>query len=129
MHRKFVSFIPVTLWMILIYFLSSRPDLPSENIYIVDFLLKKTAHVLEYTVLFLLWYRALGKKSPFGALMFSIAYAFTDEIHQLFVPGRSGLLRDVAIDSIGMIIASFLIVKFELWKLLLSPVHLKKPGK
>ena len=33
-----------------------------------------------------------------------VLYASTDEIHQLFVPGRSGMVRDVFIDSIGGII-------------------------
>lgn len=28
-------------------------------------------------------------------------YACTDEYHQLFVPGRSGQLRDVMIDAVG----------------------------
>lgn len=129
MHRKFIKFIPAITWMILIFIFSSRPDLPSNQIFIVDFLFKKTAHIFEYTILFLLWYWALGKKSPIDALMVSIAYAFTDEIHQLFVPGRTGLLRDVAIDSTGMIIFSLLIVKFDLWKRLLSPLPLKKHGK
>jgi len=31
-------------------------------------------------------------------------YAVTDEIHQLFVPGRSGELRDVMIDSIAALV-------------------------
>jgi VanZ family protein len=129
MSRKFSRFIPVILWMILIFSFSSRPDLPSNKIYVVDFIFKKTAHFFEYIILFLLWYRALGKKNPGYAFMASIAYAFTDETHQLFVPGRTGLLRDVAIDSTGMIISWFLIVKFDLWKLLTSPLLTKKHAK
>ena len=84
---------------------------------------------MEYTVLFILWFRALGNKNPTQAIIFSLIYAFTDEMHQLFIPGRTGRLRDVAIDSIGMIVPALLIVKFDLWKLLLSPLHTKKPGK
>lgn len=129
MQRKFVKFIPAIAWMIMIFILSSRPDLPGNQIFILDFLFKKTAHIFEFTVLFLLWYWALGKKNPWEALMISIAYAFTDEIHQLFVPGRTGLLRDVAIDSIGMVIMSLLIVKFDLWKLLSPQLPTKKPGR
>ncbi len=84
---------------------------------------------MEYTILFLLWYRALGIKNPFRAIIFSLIYAFTDEIHQLFVPGRTGSLRDVSIDFSGMLIAAILIVKFDLWKILLSPLPTKKQGK
>lgn len=126
MSRQIIRFIPVVLWMVLIFWMSSIPDLPSNKINSVDFLIKKTAHVLEYTILFLLWFRALNKKNPFQALIFSLIYAFTDEIHQLFVPGRTGRLRDVGIDSIGIVTASLLIVKFDLWKLLLYPLHTKK---
>lgn len=129
MPPKYIKFIPVVLWMILIFYMSSIPDLPSNKIFIVDFIFKKSAHLFEYTVLFLLWFRALGDKNPLHALLFSIAYAFTDEIHQLFVPGRTGRLRDVGIDSIGMIISALLIVKFDLWKLLLYPLPSKKQGK
>jgi VanZ family protein len=129
MPPKYIKFIPVVLWMILIFYVSSIPDLPSNKVFFVDFLFKKSAHVLEYSILFLLWFRALGNKNPLDALMLSVAYAFTDEIHQLFVPGRTGLLRDVGIDSIGMIISALLIVKFDLWKLLLYPLPSKKQGK
>lgn len=129
MSSKILRFAPPLVWMILIFLFSSRPDLPSNQIFIIDFLMKKAAHFFEYIVLFLLWFRALGKKSPLDALMISIAYAFTDEIHQLFVPGRTGLLRDVGIDSVGMMLFATLIIKFDLWKLLLSPFPTKKQGK
>lgn len=115
--------------MILIFWMSSIPDLPSNKIDIVDFIIKKTAHILEYTILFLLWFKALGVINPFRALIFSLIYAFTDEIHQLFVPGRTGRLRDVGIDFIGMFISAILIVKFDLWKKLLSPLPSKKLEK
>mgnify|MGYP000059507674 CR=1 FL=1 len=36
-----------------------------------------------------------------AALGFAFCYASTDEFHQLFVPGRSGQVRDVLIDSCG----------------------------
>jgi len=129
MARKFLKYTPVVLWMILIFWISSIPDLPSNKVYILDFFVKKSAHFLEYTVLFLLWYRAIGNKNPFQAIVFSLVYAFTDEIHQLFVPGRTGRLQDVGIDFSGMLISAFLIVKFDLWKLLLSPLPTKKLEK
>jgi len=129
MARKFVKYTPVVLWMILIFWISSVPDLPSNRIDILDFFFKKSAHFGEYTILFLLWYRALGNKNPFKAVVFSLIYAFSDEMHQLFVPGRTGNLRDVGIDFSGILISAFLIVKFDLWKLLLSPLPTKKLEK
>lgn len=37
------------------------------------------------------------------ALLLSIAYAITDEIHQFFVPGRHTAIKDVFIDSTGVL--------------------------
>ena len=37
----------------------------------------------------------------FAAFVFCFLYACSDEVHQLFVPGRSGNIIDVGIDSIG----------------------------
>ena len=34
-------------------------------------------------------------------LVFCFLYAITDEIHQMFVPGRAAMIRDVIIDSCG----------------------------
>lgn len=40
------------------------------------------------------------------AVLFSAAYAASDEFHQRFVPGRSGELRDVLIDSSGALVGA-----------------------
>lgn len=45
-----------------------------------------------------------GKKNAVIAIIIVALYASTDEIHQLFVPGRAGLFTDVLIDTAGGII-------------------------
>ncbi len=35
------------------------------------------------------------------SLVFCILYAISDEVHQLFVPGRGAQVSDVLIDSLG----------------------------
>lgn len=45
------------------------------------------------------------------------AYAVTDEIHQMFVPGRSCELRDVAIDSCGLAAGILLCRIIKKWKM------------
>ncbi len=37
--------------------------------------------------------------------LISLVYAASDEIHQLFVEGRAGLISDVGIDAIGIVVA------------------------
>ena len=51
------------------------------------------------TLLFL-QYEEINKKPQFAFLL-CVAYAMSDEIHQLFVPGRAGQVRDILIDSSG----------------------------
>lgn len=109
-------FLPPLIWMVIIFWFSSQPDLPSNRIDVLDFILKKSAHFSEYLILTILWYRSLGQKSPMVPVLISLAYAFSDETHQLFVPGRGGALRDVFIDSLGIITAVFVINKLQVWK-------------
>lgn len=69
--------------------------------------MRKTAHITEFavlhlTVLFALFQWELPwKKWLKAALAVTVAYACTDELHQLFVPGRAGMVTDVLIDSTG----------------------------
>ena len=72
-----------------------------------DYPVRKTAHALEYTVmgvlctLTLLSWLGIRNRYFLMAWLISVFYASTDEFHQLFVPGRSGRLTDVLIDSAG----------------------------
>ena len=83
----------------------------SEAVYLViQFIVRKTAHVLEFATLsalaagLLLLYE---KRSPYlmGAL-FSMLYAVTDEWHQTFIPGREGKISDWCFDSAGAVLGA-----------------------
>lgn len=69
--------------------------------------IRKGAHFTIYLILgFLLLslvkeYRLIDQKAILIALLIAILYAISDEIHQLFVTGRSGEILDVIIDSLG----------------------------
>ena len=71
---------------------------------------EKSAHACEYAALSVLFFVNYKKKSRkikqiVGMSALSTAlYAVTDEIHQLFVPGRSGQITDVILDSCGGLI-------------------------
>lgn len=71
-------------------------------------ILRKLAHFSEYGLLGVLWTMELWlgphRKKRRGAmerLSFCMLTAFLDETIQLFVPGRSGEIRDVWIDTAG----------------------------
>ena len=89
----------------------------------LHFLVRKGAHFTVYFVLGVLIIHALfrcvhWKKDVIFATTISILYAISDEVHQLFIPGRSGEVRDVFIDSSGAIIGifSYVLIRFFLLK-------------
>ena len=108
-------------WMCVIYYFSDQAN-SNEMTHRVfgplNYFLRKGAHSAEYAILFWLslWFqsafagnalleRITGLNKPVRRLIlplvFSSFYAGTDELHQLFVPGRSALFSDVIIDSCG----------------------------
>ena len=84
---------------------------------LVSHIVRKTAHFTIYASLGFfascaVWKRKLISDKSFYVLIFCMAYAASDEIHQIFVPGRAGMVRDVLIDSggslTGILISSLL---------------------
>ena len=73
--------------------------------------LRKIAHFAEFTTLgFLLaWLFALLRRGIWWALPFGMAAACLDETIQMFVPGRGPGIRDVAIDTCGVLTGIFLL--------------------
>lgn len=71
--------------------------------------IRKTAHAAEYAVLgfFFAGSYADRKRKRTAAVgvpfLMGVLYAVSDEVHQLFVPGRSGQVTDVCIDSFGVL--------------------------
>jgi len=104
--------LPPVLWMGLIFIVSAQPTLPHHPDTLLDLILKKVAHMMEYSVLaFLLWRAlsrgrgALSRSALVTAFLVLVLYAASDEYHQTFVPGRNGRLVDVGIDAVGALMA------------------------
>jgi VanZ family protein len=102
-----------------IYYLSAQPSLPSAPDPWWDLLLKKGAHMAGYAVLMVLWWRALrlgcSERLALGlAVLFSVLYAVSDELHQLYVPGRNGSAWDVGIDTCGVLVAAGILCRSAL---------------
>jgi len=109
--EKFIKFLkywlPVILWAGGIFYLSSISGLASDMSVFWDVFWRKLAHATEFGILNLLLFRALWgykmKTSQAIILSFilSVLYAFSDELHQYFVPNRECRLKDVGMDSLG----------------------------
>jgi VanZ family protein len=109
--KKFFKFwLPVIMWMGVIFIFSSIPDLKTGLK--EDFILRKIAHILEFAILMFLLFRAISDQGRNRAIIYSLIitlfYAFSDEFHQSFVGGRQCSFRDVGIDSIGILITASL---------------------
>jgi VanZ family protein len=103
LRRLLHRWLPLLGWMGLIYFLSSRPDLPHPSVGWLSEALNRTGHVVEYAVLALLWARVLNLPPRRWPLAFGLTmlYALSDEYHQSFVPGRHADLMDLLWDALG----------------------------
>lgn len=105
--------LPVIVWAGVIFFFSSRASLHASVFDWEDFIIKKSAHMTEYTIFTVLLYRAFlasgvgRKKAGIMALLLAVIYAGTDEFHQRFTPGRESTFRDTIFDTIGSIIAVY----------------------
>lgn len=75
------------------------------------FIVRKTAHFTEYFILGLILILYLQTKEKLTtkyiilAIIFCVLYAASDEIHQLFVDGRSCKIIDILIDTCGSSLA------------------------
>lgn len=70
-------------------------------------IIRKCAHMSEYALLTISFIYGFYKNkinfniTCLNSLIFTFLYACSDELHQLFVGGRSGNFNDVLIDTLG----------------------------
>jgi VanZ family protein len=107
---KFLArWMAVAFWMGMIFAFSATPSLASPFEPVSDFSLRKLAHLTVFAVLTVLLYRAfrLHVARPTYAWLLAVfvaaVYACSDEWHQTFVPGREGTVRDIVIDTLGVV--------------------------
>ena len=129
--KKIIKLLLLISWLLLIFYLSSLNGKTStgQSNKLVNIaykithidksilipLIRKTAHITEYFVLFMLVFTNLKEykvKDIFKVtVLLSIIYALFDEFHQLFISERSGKITDVLIDIIGIALGYVLIKK------------------
>lgn len=131
----------IVLWTLLIFSFSSQDGGESSGLsrMVVEFFVKdpelvdkiepyarKIAHFSEYGlggILFISLFSTYDwsdRRKIITSISLGVWYAIMDEVHQLMVPGRSGALKDVYIDSLGFstgVIGTLIIIKiFEILK-------------
>lgn len=129
MKNNKLSIIFTLAWMAIIFTMSSFNSIESanqsnyivniisnvlniNNIELLSFIIRKLAHFTEYLILGFLTINMLDKndisKKYLISILICIIYATSDEIHQIFVPGRTCQIKDILIDSIGSITGIYL---------------------
>jgi VanZ family protein len=90
--------------------------LTPEQLHALNYAFRKLGHGIGYFVLTLLGYWAFlcsfgldARPALRWAILTSLLRAVLDEIHQAFVPGRTGTPVDVLIDAVGIALAAWLI--------------------
>lgn len=113
--KNIVFWILTVIWMAVIFYLSSIPDLASSLPSVWDTIFRKLAHITEFGILAMLLSMALDGRQTRLVLVFVIAFLFanSDEWHQSYVAGRTGSGVDVMIDSLGIILGILLIKKIR----------------
>lgn len=95
----------------------------AKQVEAMQLVIRKGAHMGEYALLAVcaLLHICCYEKKPRRFWLwtwgFCIVFAATDEMHQLFVPGREGRVLDVCIDSIGSLmgVLAFMLCYTKLW--------------
>ena len=146
MKIKILPWTLVILWMAVIFLFSHQPATESSDLSsgitktIADiitstapdiklnqeslhFFIRKCAHFGVYLILGILIANSLSHYNMSGLKVILLAflicglYAISDEIHQLYVPGRSGQVSDVLIDSSGGLVGILSLVAIKSWLL------------
>ncbi len=130
---KIISWAAVIIWMGFIFYLSHQPATvsnelstgvtevivrtiekvaPNKEFDIKRFnhIIRKNAHFFIYLVLGVFVINAFRASGVYGyrgmalALLVCVLYAISDEVHQMFIPGRGPGIKDVLIDSAGAMV-------------------------
>ncbi|HEX6370988.1 MAG TPA: VanZ family protein [Longimicrobium sp.] len=109
--RRLAAWLPALAWALVIFNLSAQPRLPGPGVPGFD----KVAHFGAYALLGWLLVRAADRSLlplAVGAVL-GVLYGATDEIHQMYVPGRSPDVMDWFADAAGVAAATFVYTRLR----------------
>ncbi len=121
---------PALVIMSVIFLLSSQTRSRLPNFGPLDYIVKKSGHMLGYGLLASAYWWGLGRgrRQSWYAWILAVIYAGTDEFHQSFVAGRDPSVVDVLVfDNLGA--ATALVVTGPIWRRLISRKLTQTPGR
>ena len=121
-RKVWLVYIPLVVYWLILF---TATTLPVERLPSVGFT-DKVNHFIAYfiltalvnlTLIYQRKSRLLFEKAPIATIVICLFYGALDEVHQLFVPGRSAETLDWVADAsgtfIGVLIVYFLINRFK----------------
>ncbi len=121
-HHSSIYFEPLMRWLF--------PQMSQTRIEELHYDFRKGCHMTEFAILAVLAWRAIRQPQRHDqrkwrwdeagvALAVVFLYASSDELHQVFIPSRTGQISDVVVDVIGGTIGLALLwlagKKFKRW--------------
>jgi VanZ family protein len=118
--QRILSWLPAIIWAGFIFFLSAQHETPVDGYSSADMLFI-IGHLVLYAILMVLIVIALRRSTTLPVVQthliaFAIValYAFSDEFHQSFVPGRDPTAFDWIVDMAGAFLIWLLLLRREL---------------
>jgi VanZ family protein len=135
-QRAWVWWGLLLLWCGIIYLVSAKPVFTGQStgeiihrvlglrervLETANLAIRKFGHIFGFAGLGLLAWRAIRtwpglKRAPLYAWLFATLYAASDEWHQRFVPGRTGVVTDVLLDATAAAVALLLLAGVLAWR-------------
>ncbi|WP_068783794.1 VanZ family protein [Paenibacillus phocaensis] len=88
----------------------------------IEFFIRKAAHFGSYALLAAFLVYALGgrvrstRRRLLYAILIAFLYACTDELHQSLTPGRTALVQDVVLDTVGAACGAAFTMLLNRWR-------------
>jgi VanZ family protein len=130
-RRTATYILPVLHWII--------PDASPRLLHWLHTGLRKMAHIAEFGVFSILVFRGCraGRQGwrprwAIATLLIALGCASLDEIHQIFIPGSGPSIRDVAIDTVGAMLAQAMVWLYAtgIWgRVAISEEESRSPGQ
>lgn len=131
--RKIIKLVILLIWLYLIFYLSNQPadisSLESKGLFsrVLTFfnidpilhnplhnMAREFMHFFEYFILGFILYTNVKEykidNKYFVTISLAFLYSVSDEIHQVFVPGRTFEYLDISLDLLGIILSALIII-------------------
>lgn len=108
--KKYLLWLATAAWAVLIFYLTSIPNLRLTENTLVNILIANGSHFFFFGVQGALLYAS--HKHVTSAITLTSLYGVIDELHQISVPGRTADVADWVMDTFGALVFVLIVRKY-----------------